>query len=144
VIECEVGSPEVKRVAANFQLVTADVAFVQNRVLDLALPQNVASGKVRVIELIVQGEVVRDAIEGVILDHLFQRNVVFEETRDIEIEMSQIDVNPLNNSIAQFFEFLHPSSTASVKGFQTAQQADGDSPLSGVLIYTWLQKDSFF
>jgi hypothetical protein len=58
--------------------------------------------------------------------------------------MPQIDVNPLNNSIAQFFELLHPSSTASVKSFQTAQQADGDCPLSGVLVYTRLQKDSFF
>ena len=74
--------------------------------------------------MIVQGVVVRDAVEGVILDHLFQRNVVLEETRDIEIEMSQIDVNPLNYSIAQFFEFLHPSSTASVRGFRTAQQAE--------------------
>ncbi|MGA8241464.1 MAG: hypothetical protein WB818_12865, partial [Desulfobacterales bacterium] len=47
------------------------------------------------------------------------------ETRDIEIEMSQIDVNPLNDTIAQFFEFLHPSSTASVRGYRTAQQAEG-------------------
>jgi hypothetical protein len=69
--------------------------------------------------------VVGDTVEGVILDHLFQRYVVFEKTRDIEIEMSQIDVNPLNNSIAQFFEFLHPSSTASVMGFRYAQQAEG-------------------
>jgi hypothetical protein len=79
----------------------------------------------------VQGVVVRDAVEGVILDHLFQRNVIFEETRDIKIEMSQIDVNPLNNSIAQFFEFLHPSSTASVRGFRFTQQAEGgDDPPS--------------
>jgi hypothetical protein len=114
----------MKRIAARFQLVTADVAFVQNRVLDLALPQNVASGKVRVIELIVQGVVVSDAVEGVILDHLFQRNVVLEETRDIEIEMSQIDVNPLNDTIAQLFEFLHPSSTTSLGDYRTAQQAE--------------------
>ncbi|MFY9704978.1 MAG: hypothetical protein WAJ95_03605, partial [Desulfobacterales bacterium] len=41
-------------------------------------------------------------------------------------EMSQIDVNPLNDSIAQFFEFLHPSSsTASLRGFQCVQQAEG-------------------
>jgi hypothetical protein len=58
--------------------------------------------------------------------------------------MSQIDVNPLNNSITQFFEFLHPSSTASVRGFRTAQQAEGDSSPSGVLIYAWLQKSAFY
>ena len=74
--------------------------------------------------MIVQGVVVRDTVKGVILDHLFQWNIVLEETRDIEIEMSQIDVNPLNDSIAQFFEFLHPSSTASLRGFRAAQQAE--------------------
>jgi hypothetical protein len=75
----------------------------------------------------VQGVVVCDAVESVILDHLFQRNVVFEETRDIEIEMSQIDVNPLNNSIAQFFEFLHPSSTASIRVSRPRSRPRGDS-----------------
>jgi len=94
--------------------------------------------------LIVQGVVVRDAVEGVILDHLFQRNVVFEETRDIEIEMSQIDIDPLNYSIAQFFEFLHPSSTASVMGFRYAQQAKRDYLLSRSGTYAWLQKTLFF
>jgi hypothetical protein len=56
--------------------------------------------------------------------------------------MSQIDINPLNDSIAQFFEFLHPSSTTSVRGYRTAQQAEGDSSLSGLLICAWLQKNA--
>jgi hypothetical protein len=94
-------------VAPAFELIAADIALVKYGVLHPAFAKEITAGQIRVAEMEMDRVVGGDRIKSVKLKQLWKRDAFPQVGPGIEIEASEIDVEPPDDSLEKVFKFLH-------------------------------------
>jgi hypothetical protein len=99
-----------ERVSLPFELISPDICFVQHRMIDDALAQEVAPSHVRVIKMEVERMVVREPVEGMEAQKLLQWNHFSNIRPHVEGWPSEIYVRAVNDSGDEIFQLFHRGS----------------------------------
>ena len=96
-----------KNIVFSLQLISANVAFIKHRVIHPAFSQKIAAGKVGMAEVKIQRMVRGNAVKGVEFGKLAKRKHILNIGGQVEIQFSEVDVDPLSNSCNEVFNLFH-------------------------------------
>ncbi len=86
-----------------FQFIAADITLVEQRIADAAFAEKIAAGQGGVFKVQIKRMVRGYAVKGIEFAHLIRGNKGIGKRSDIKLLLAEIDVDPLNNSIEEFF-----------------------------------------
>ena len=92
---------KLKCCAFSFQLVSTNISFIQQRVLDAAFSEEIAAGQSGIFKVKIKRVVRGYAVKGIKLAHLIRRDKGIGIWSDIKLLFAEIDVDPLDNSIEE-------------------------------------------
>jgi hypothetical protein len=96
-----------KNLTSGFELISADVALVQDRMIHDTLAEKVASRKTGVVEVKIEGMVKRQPVKCIKLDKLLGRNEIADVRFHIERGFPEIYVDPIDNAMDEIFQMFH-------------------------------------
>ena len=92
------------------QFISPDVTLVEHRIIHDAFPQEITSGQTGAFKSEIKRMVGSQPIKGIKLSELSRRDDVANSRSHVKGRFSEVDVDPINDPVDQFFELLHASS----------------------------------
>ena len=100
----------VEGLPLGLQFISPDITLIEDRIIHDAFSQKITSGQAGTFKSEIKRMVGSQPIKGIKLSELGWRDEVANSRGHVKGRFSEVDVNPINDPVDQFFELFHASS----------------------------------